>query len=212
MADPIGARDGLPGSRTLTQPTVLTIRHFPGDTSARDAVQQLGLPWSETPCRLTGSDPWLVWRSPQETIAIECEGGRLLQLLDLLTAGTSATAMAADHSEAVAVVELQGPLLDEWLAHLVDALSIPRIPGSAARARMADASALLARLAPDRLLVIVDKPILPYVQEWLAYAYEGAFMSGRSTDADGTNRPDGAPGETADAAGPMSAPFSSQLG
>lgn len=175
MADREPADSRLPGSRVVSGCAVVTIRHFPGDTSARDAVRQLGLAWPGDPGELTGSDPWLAWRSPQESIAFGLERDRPQRLLERLAPGRSESAVAIDLSEALGIVELHGPRLDEWLAHLVDASSIPRRPGRATRARMAEAAVLLLRLADERLWLMLDRPILAYAENWLAWAHEGAF-------------------------------------
>lgn len=175
MPELIPLRPGFPGVRLLASTSAITIRHFPGDASARTAVQQAGLAWCDTPGTFAGTGPWLAWRSPQETIAIGFEPARLRPLLAELAPGRHAGAAAADISEAIAGFELHGPMLDEWLAHLVDASAIPRQAGRVTRARLAEVAVMLLRLAPDRLWLLAEKPLLPYVQEWLVYAHEGAF-------------------------------------
>lgn len=175
MADLIAAPVGFPACRAVDRCTALTIRHAAGDQSAREAVHRLGLTWPDAPGTLTGADPWLAWRSPSEVIALGIETQRLTSLFDLLSPGRSESALAADIAEALAVFELDGPMLDEWLAHLVDSTSIPRQPGRATRARLADCVVMLLRVAPDRVWLLSDRPIMSYVQDWLAYSHEGAF-------------------------------------
>lgn len=182
MPEPMPARRGLPGFRLLAGTSAITIRHFPGDPAARDAVQQAGLAWCDTPGTFTGTGPWLAWRSPQETIAIGVEPARLSGVLQALAPGRHAGAAAADISEAMGGLELHGPLLDTWLAHLVDATAIPARAGCATRARLADVAVMLLRLEPERLWLLAEQPLLPYVQEWLAYAHEGAFADRRGSD------------------------------
>jgi sarcosine oxidase gamma subunit len=200
MPDLIPVRPGCPGGRLLAATSAITIRHFPGDASARHAVQQAGLAWCETPGTFTGTGPWLAWRSPQEAIAIGCEPARLRTLLAALAPGRNAGAAAVDISEAIGGVELHGPMLDEWLAHLVDATAIPRQAGRVTRARLADVAVMLLRLAPERLWLLAEKPLLPYVQEWLAYAHEGAFADlGASVPAPIVVAPAAADADTAGA-------------
>jgi len=175
MAESIAVKPQLPGWRIVCEFAAVTIRHFPGDTCARDAAQQLGLAWSDAPGRLTGADPWLAWRSPQETIAFGLGRGRPQRLLELLAPGRSESAVAMDLSESLGVIELHGSRLDEWLARLVDAMSIPREAGRCTRARMAEAAVLLLRLENDRIWMVLDRSIRAYAENWLAYAHEGAF-------------------------------------
>lgn len=176
MADRCAAaKPGVPGWRIVSGVTAVTIRHFAGDTDARAAALQLGPAWPDAPGALTGSDPWLAWRSPQETIAFGMEHEPLRRLVERLAPGQSAGAVAIDISEATAVIELHGPRLDDWLAHLVDAMSIPRTAGRCTRARLADAAVLLLRLADDRLWLALERPIRAYAEDWLGYAHEGAF-------------------------------------
>lgn len=194
MAELIAAEPHLPGCRVVDSFSAVAIRHFPGDTSARDAVHQLGLAWSEAPGTLTGSDPWLAWRSPRETIAFGLERARSQELLERLAPGRSAGAMTIDVTEALGVIELHGVALDEWLAHLVDAMSIPRQSGRCTRARMAEAAVMLLRIAEDRLWMVIDRPIRAYAEDWLAYSHEGAFGSPEQAQGEPAAHPNAAPG------------------
>jgi len=175
----IDAKAGQPGCRQLSGFTALTIRHFAGDRSASAAVQAQGLIWPGVPGALTGQDPWLAWRSPQETLALGFQSAALHALLQALAPGRSETAVAVDASQALAVFDLHGPLLDAWLSHLVDAAAIPRQPGRVCRCRLADVPVLLLRLDPERLCLIADRPIAPYLGNWLAYSHTGAFDAER---------------------------------
>lgn len=188
MADAIAAKPRLAGWRVVSEFAAVAIRHFPGDTSASDAVRQIGLAWSDAPGELIGTDPWLAWRSPQETIAIGLERGQLRSLMERLAPGRSDSAVAMDLSDALGVLELHGSRLDEWLARLVDAMSVPRNPGRCARARMADAAVLLLRLSEDRLWMVLDRPIRAYAENWLAYAREGAFRADQDDGSDVASR------------------------
>lgn len=179
MADLIDAKAGQPGCRQLSGFTALTIRHFAGDSSARQAVQAQGLIWPNLPGALAGHDPWLAWRSPRETLALGYQSAPLHALLDALAPGRSETAMAVDVSQALAAFELHGPLLDAWLSRLVDAAAIPRQAGRACQCRLADVPVLLLRLDPERLYLLADRPIAPYLGNWLAYSHGGAFDAER---------------------------------
>lgn len=175
MDERINAEAGRPGCQLLAGVSAVTVRHFPGDTSAQAAAQEAGLIWPDSPGVLTGDDPWMAWRSPQEMIVLGMQLAPAQALLQSLAPGRSDAAVALDLSEALAVYELCGPLLDDWLSHLVDALAIPRQAGRAARCRLADVSVLLLRLDPERVWLVADRPIAPYLGNWLAYAHEGAF-------------------------------------
>jgi sarcosine oxidase gamma subunit len=175
MVELIPSQGGLPGCRRVRGLTAITIRHFPGDASAAEAVRTQGLVWSNLPGELSGSEPWLAWRSPNETIALGFTAAPIQAVLAALAPGRSASAMAANLSDALAVFELHGPRIDEWLAHLVDASSIPRDPGRCSRSRLADAAVMLLRLQADRLWLVVDGPVATYLENWLAFSHEGAF-------------------------------------
>ena len=177
MADMIIAESGQPGCRQITGVTAVMIRHFPGDTSARDAVQAQAMTWSNMAGALTGQDPYLAWRGPQEMIALGLQSEPLHTLLHSLAPGRSDSAIAVDLSEALAVFELHGPLLDVWLSHLVDAMAIPRQPGRVSRCRLAEAPVLLLRLDLERVWLVADRPIAAYLSNWLVYSHKGAFAA-----------------------------------
>ncbi len=179
MADLIKAASGVPRCRQLSGVTALTIRHFAGDGSARDAVQAQGLEWSDLPLSLSGSDPYLAWRNPQETLALGLHPEPLQALLAALAPGRSDTAVAVDLSESLALFELHGAQLDDWLSHLVDATAIPRQAGRTSRCRLADIPVLLLRLDPERVWLVVDRPLAPYLSDWLSYSHEAAFDAAR---------------------------------
>ena len=177
MDDLISATSGRPGCRLLTGFSALTIRHFPGDTRTRDAARAAGLVWPDTPGQLSGDDPWMAWRNPQEMMAIGSRPAALHALLQSLAPGRSDSAVALDLSEALAVFELHGPMIDAWLSHLVDALAIPRQTGRVTRCRLADVPVLLLRLDPERVWLVADRPTAPYLSNWLVYSHEGAFAA-----------------------------------
>ena len=179
MLELIDPTAGHPGCRQLTGVTALTVRHFPGDRSAREATHALALSWSEIPGTLTGQDPYLAWRSPQETLALGLQSAPLQALLHTLAPGRSDSAIAVDLSESLAVFELHGPLLDVWLSHLVDAVAIPSQAGHVSRCRLADIAALLLRLDTERVWLVADRPVTPYLGNWLSYSHLGAFGAER---------------------------------
>ena len=175
MDELIGARLNRPGARRVTGLTALTLRHADGDESAPSAVQAHGLPWPTRPGELLGQGPWLAWRHPHESVALGFDAEPLRALLQALAPGRSDSAVAVDLSEALAVFELHGPRIDTWLVRLVDASALPRAAGQASRCRLIDAAVSLWRLEAERLWLIVDRPLAPYIEHWLAYAHEGAF-------------------------------------
>lgn len=162
-----------------------TIRHVTGDTTVPEALQALGWHMPTASCKLTrqkmdganAGEILLVWRNPQEVLAL-CVHSNVLdnpfdQLTIALAGGKSATAIAADMSSALAVLELSGPHLEDWLSRLVDAASIPPA-ASASGARLGDVSVLLVRPELTRAWLVFERPLLPYITNWLTYAYEGA--------------------------------------
>jgi len=151
MADATAAMPRVAGWRVVSDVAAIAIRHFPGDTSACDAVRQVGLGWADLPGELIGTDPWLAWRSPQESIAFGLERERLQPLLERLAPGRSDSAVAMDLSDALGVIELHGSRLDEWLARLVDAMSVPRRPGRCARTDGRCGGAAAATLGGSRM-------------------------------------------------------------
>lgn len=179
MVDLIHATSDRPGCRQLTGVTAVTVRHFTGDASAREAVQAQAMNWSDVPGTLTGQDPYLAWRSPRESLALGFQSAPLLALLDALKPGRSDSAVAVDLSESLALFELHGPRLDAWLSHLVDAMAIPRQAGRVCRCRLADVPVLLLRLDPERVWLVADRPITPYLGNWLSYSHQGAFDAER---------------------------------
>jgi sarcosine oxidase gamma subunit len=171
IADSIAAMD----AHRLDGITVLSLRSLSGDTAAQRAVHDAGLTWVNVPGDFAGLDPVVAWSAPGERLLLGRQAAPLRQLLAELAPGRSESALAVDLSEAMAVIELRSPLVDQWLAHLVDASAIPREPGRCSRCRLADISAMLLRLEAGRLWLVVDRPLLPYVTEWLAYSRVGLF-------------------------------------
>lgn len=179
MGERMDAAAGRPGYRLLSDIGAVTIHHFPGDTSAKDAAQAAGLAWPDSSGLMTGNDPWMAWRNPQEVLLTGQRRPPLQAVLQALAPGRSASAVALDLSESLAVFELHGPLIDDWLSHLVDALSITRQSGRATRCRLADIPVMLLRQDAERLWLLADRPTAPYLGNWLAYAHQGAFGTTR---------------------------------
>ena len=180
MADLLSSKAARPGCREVSGLHIATLRHLPDDRAAAACVAALALPWPLDPGVLAGDDPYLAWRSPTECLLIGTDAQPVSHLLETLAPGRSETAMACEMAEALAVFELYGPKLDDWLCHLVDSLSIPRERGRSSRARMVDIPVLLLRLRSDQLWLLADRTIAPYIRNWLTYSHEGAFA-----DSDG---------------------------
>jgi sarcosine oxidase gamma subunit len=83
--------------------------------------------------------------------------------------GTS-LACAVDQTDGVLVLELQGQQLDDLLLRLVDSRSLPRSPGTAFRARLADITITLVRHESDRLWMLAERPQAHYLMNWLNHA------------------------------------------
>lgn len=175
MVELLTAKDDWPGAREITDLQVCTVRYLPGDGTARKAVAALGIAWPEVPGELVGRGTFLAWRSPRESIFLSSSREPIAKMLEALAPGQSATAIAIDMSEAFAVFELHGPQIDLWLCHLVDAMSVPREAGRSSRARLADVAVFLLRIESDRLWMLADRTISPYISNWLAFSHEGAF-------------------------------------
>lgn len=181
MAELPNAAPGLPGCRELQGLLVAGVRHVAGDGTAAEALAAIGLHGLPPPGVLAAAagdgGPWLAWRAPQESVLLSLDAAPVRTLLRALEPGRSETAMAVDLGDAMAAYELHGPRIDDWLAHLVDADSIPREAGRATRARLIDVTVMLLRLAPERLWLLGDRPIAAYLRNWLAFSHQGAFST-----------------------------------
>jgi hypothetical protein len=175
VADGITFPQPAPTAQLLDEVGVLSVRMLADDTAAPQALERAGLPWVNVPGEWAGSDPFVVWRSPHERLVLGRRSEVLQAVRQALVPGLQASALAVDLSEAMAVTELLGPALDDWLAHLVDAHAIPRQPGLASGCRMADVPVLLLRLRADCVWLAVERPLLPHINHWLAFAHYGAF-------------------------------------
>jgi heterotetrameric sarcosine oxidase gamma subunit len=179
---PAGAR---PGCRRLEGVRIVVVRHRAGSSAARAAVTASGLAWpvatGDVAAAAAAEGLFVVRRQPEEALVIGPPVPAFDMLLAALAPGCASAAVALELSDGMVVVALEGPRLDDWLARLVDALAIPRTPGKATRTRLADVAVLLVRLDADRLWLVADRSLAPYLASWLAFAHDGAFASAEFT-------------------------------
>ena len=175
MAEALPASPGLRWQRR-TGFSAATLRHSADDGQARLALQAAGMPKCATAGRFVGDGPWLAWRSPSECLGLSFDPTPLHLAMPSLAPGRCDTAVVLDLSHALALFELQGPGLDDWLARLVDASAIPRQPGLATRCRLIEVTVDLWRLAPERLWLLADRPLAPWLAQWLDYARANAMQ------------------------------------
>jgi heterotetrameric sarcosine oxidase gamma subunit len=172
-------RGSCPGCRRLAGVRIVTVRHAPLSGAARAALERRGLPWPELTgeLRLVGGPPpaLLTRRQPEEVIVVDPSSSIADALLASFSPGQSPDAAALDLSHGMTVVALEGPGLDSWLSHLVDASAVPRRVGTATRTRLIDVAVVLLRLADDTVWLVADRALSPYLAKWLAFTHEGAF-------------------------------------
>jgi hypothetical protein len=168
-------RAKVPHFRELMGLCIASVRHLADSQDAQSRFREIGLSWPKEICAFTGNDPYVAWRSPTEKLLLSCWGEPLALALAALAPGKYDTLVATDLSDALSVYELSGPQIDEWMAHLVDALSIPSLPGMCMRGRMADVAVFLIRLETEKLWLVSDSTIKPYVKNWLEFSFNGAF-------------------------------------
>ena len=178
MGEVVSVTAEVPGFRLLSGITAVSIRFLAGDTSARAAVEAQGLPWVQSPGEMAGTDPFVCWRAPQERFAIGLNAAPLRALLASLAPGQHDLAFAIDVSEALTVFELHGPQLESWLVRVVDATAVPREAGSMSRCRFADVPVLLLRKAVDCLWLVAERPLAPYIADWLEYTRSAVSATG----------------------------------
>lgn len=169
--------NAVPGYRELTGIHIATVRHFPDDMKARVCLSDAGISWPTDIGAVVGADPYVAWKSPTEKLVLSTRGEPLFLPMGALAPGKFDTAVATILSESLSVHELSGQLIDEWLAHMVDALSIPASTGKCSGARMADVAVFLIRLDPERVWILSDSSIRPYIQNWLDFTFSGAFAN-----------------------------------
>jgi len=170
-----------PGCRRLAESRVVLLRHRGAAPAARQAVEALHLRWPATTGELhrdgdgDGESTLVVRRNPEELLLLSEEPAAAAALLAALPPGRHGDAVAIELSHGTLVLALEGPRLDLWLSHLVDAAAIPRQRGSAARTRLVDVPVLLLHLEEDEMLLLADRALAPYLADWLAFTHEAAF-------------------------------------
>lgn len=159
-----------PSMTRLTEWGVATLHVFKDDEQAvaRAAAAALNAEWPQQHGAWCGTDPWLIWRSKTERIALSSSPARLNNLLASLQPGKSEAGCAIDQSEAVGIWRLEGVALPGVLARLADVSAIPA-PGNATRLRWADVAAVLFRISESDALLLADATLEPYLADWWAY-------------------------------------------
>lgn len=160
-----------PTMKRLAGWSVATIRVFKNGEPAVAAAASgaLGIAWPQSHGPWSGGDPWMIWRSPAERIAVATSPNKLQTLLADLRPGCSEAGCAVDLGEAIAVWHLDGGALAGVMTRLADASALPA-PGSATRLRWADVSVILMRLSQSEALLLADATLEPYLDDWWAYA------------------------------------------
>jgi sarcosine oxidase gamma subunit len=161
--------------RKLEPLVVIALRYLPELPEARDALMKallaVGITASPEPGELLGQDPWAIWRSPSEVILLGTHSEHTDAALAALA--DAKLACAVDQSDGVLALELQGPQLDDLMLRLVDSGSLPILPGTAVRVRLADISVTLIRHMPHRIWLLAERPYAHYLIDWLNYAGAG---------------------------------------
>ncbi|MEI6028471.1 MAG: hypothetical protein WCT47_17445 [Betaproteobacteria bacterium] len=179
------APTGALAARVVEGLRVLVVRHLPGGQAAIEAtvaaVAAPGLVSLPSPGAFRGVDPWLVWTGPAECLLLTSSSTMAEGVLQGLAPGREALACALDQSAGHLVLELSGLGVAESLHRLFDAGSIPHQVGQGSRARLMDIGAVLLRLAPDRVLLVLDRTHGLYVAQWITHALqdEGALADAR---------------------------------
>ncbi|MFO1273344.1 MAG: hypothetical protein U1F50_16980 [Rubrivivax sp.] len=156
---------------------VISLRHLdaggPGDPPPPAAAH-----WP-APGDSCGDDPCLLWRSPNEALALTQDAGVAARMLEALAPGREPLRCAVDLSQALQAVELSGPGIDVLMPRLLDAGALPRRPGAATRSRCADLAVTLLRRDAERLWLLVERPDLDFMALWLLEACERLGAEGR---------------------------------
>lgn len=172
----IAAQADRPGARRVEAMRVLSVRHFQASRTAEDAFTECGLACPARTLDLASSHGLLAARRhPEEVIVMgESAATVLEQLLVTLAPGRHPDAMAIELTHGLGAIELHGSRLHEWLARLVDCSAIPA-EGRASRCRFIDVPVLLVRPAAERILLLADRSLSPYLADWLTFSHEAAF-------------------------------------
>lgn len=178
----VAATSGLPVCRRVDGLRVLSLRHAAGSAALAVALQAQGLAVPAATGDVTAAPGGLhaVRRQPEETIVVGADAQGADALLAALAPAPGRDAQALDLSHGLAVIALEGPRIDEWLSHLVDALAIPYERARATRTRLGDVAVLLLRLESDCCWLVADRSLMPYLANWLGFAHEGAFAPAAS--------------------------------
>ena len=174
-----------PGCRRLNGVHVVTLRHAASSPLAREAMQRLNLPWPAATGELEVTagtcGTVVVRRQPEELLLVGPASGQaeapLAPLLAALAPGQASDSVAVDLTHGMLVLALEGPQLEPWLSHLVDARAIPCRNGSATRTRLVDVAVLLMRLDTETVWLVVDRTLAPYLANWLAFTHEATFST-----------------------------------
>lgn len=152
---------------------VLSLRHFPGGTAAVEAAldEHAGLPLPK-PGECLGADPWRVWTGPTECLLLTSNSPVADGVLQSLAPGRESLACAVDRSSGCVVFDLAGPGVADLLPRLLDASAIPQRAGQGHRARCLDIGAVLLRVAPDRVLLVIDRVHGLYVAQGIGHALQ----------------------------------------
>lgn len=171
------ATGDVPGARPLSGVGVVAVRHFGDVPHAREVFQQAGLTWpARTLDMHVAAGNLVARRHPTEVIVVGNDLAAIQHVLAALAPGRVPEAMAIDLSHGFGVVELHGPRLDAWLARLIDVSAIPA-PGCASRCRLVDVPVLLLRTATQRIHLVADRALFPYLADWLDFSHAGAFRA-----------------------------------
>jgi hypothetical protein len=171
----IDADADRPGVRRLNAMRVLSVRHITGSPAAQVALSQSGLAWPERTSDLVFAEGLLATRRHAGEIIVVGDAAAALQrLLDELAPGIEPEVIGIEMTHGTGVIELHGPRLDQWLAHLVDHSAIPA-EGRASWCRLVDVPVLLVRTESAQIFLVADRSLFPYLAQWLAFSLEGAF-------------------------------------
>lgn len=154
---------------------ILALRFLPGGKAAVEAslVEHGGVPLPK-PGECLGADPWRVWTGPTECLLLVSNRAVADGVLQSLAPGRAPLACAVDRSDGCVVFDLAGPGDADLLPRLLDASAIPQQVGRGHRTRCLDIGAVLLRVAPDRVLLVVDRMHGLYVAQWIGHTLQAA--------------------------------------
>lgn len=165
LCDAAAAADRQVQLRVVAPLHVLSVRTLaPPDAPWAEALPALALP---TPGRYTGEALRVAWLGPREYLVVTQDTAAAAGLLAALQPGRQALSCALDCSAGTVTVELDGPAAAALLARLIDAASLPALPGCATRARCMDIAVTLLRLSPQRFWLLAERSHEDYLAEWL---------------------------------------------